>query len=385
MQRKNLLKPTWLILLALILVVILVAPAAAQEPEGDVSTQAVSFEAFLWNPTNTTVSRGDGMVVTKLDIQGAEHISGLKLVIGYDASIVSPQEVRPGDLLPGTRGTDYFMTVQPGGAGVTCAAQPAAAAVASDGITDSSFIVNIVYFDPTVTIDGSGSLLDIVWRSDPDAAVGDVADICLDGDTSLVSDNGGFPGPPVLDTLGTITVQPLNIFKFQIGLEGGKNSGLNVAASPKNIFTDVKINSLYPCDGGEVDIFGFCAFNNSAVNPPYTVEVSRIGYLKAKTSFTDPHQSSSVFLLAGDLNEDNTVNILDIVLMASVLNQPAGGSTLSQAADFTGPPGGVLPPVVGAAPAPDGVINILDLVLVAKNFNAKGPTNGLPPGGTFPF
>ncbi len=381
MKRNYLLKPTWLILLALMLAVLLVAPAAAQGPEGDVSAQSVSFDAFLWNPAATTVSRGDGTVVTKLDVQGAEHISGFKLVIGYDASVVSPQEVRPGDLLPGTRGTDYFMTVQPGGAGVTCDAETQN----SDGQTDSSFIVNIVYFDPTVTVDGTGSLLEIVWRSDPDAAVDDVADICLDGDTSLVSDNGGLPGPAVQDTLGTITVEPLNIFKFQIGLEGGKNSGLVVSATPKDIFTDVRINGIYPCDGGEVDIYGFCAFNNSAVSPPYTVEVSRFGYLDAKATFTDPHNSSSVFLLAGDLNDDNTVNILDIVLMASVLNQSAGTSALSQAADFTGPPGGTLPPVLGAPPAPDGVINILDLVLVAKNFNAKGPTNGLPPGGTFPF
>ena len=381
MQHTNLYKPAWFILLALILTVMLVAPAAAQEPEGDVSAQAVSFEAFLWNPTDTTVSRGDGTVVTKLNIQGAEHISGLKLVIGYDASIVSPQEVRPGSLLPGTRGTDYFMIVQTGGAGVSCAAETASTAVASDGETDSSFTVSIVYFDPTVTIDGTGSLLDIVWRSDPDAAVGDVADICLDGDTSLVSDNGGLPGPIVLDTLGTITVEPVNIFKFQIGLEGGKNSGLIVAATPQNIFTDVKINGIYPCDGGSVDALGFCAFNNSAVSPPYTVAVSRFGYLDAKATLTDPHNSSSVFLMAGDLNNDDTINILDIVLMASVLNQPAGASSLSQGADFTGPPAGG----IGTAPAPDGVINILDLVLVAKNFNTNGPTNGLPPGGTFPF
>lgn len=380
MQHKNLYKPTWLILLALILSVMVVAPAAAQGPEGDVDAQQVNFLAFLWNPTATTVSRSDGTVVTKLDIQGAAHISGLKLVIGYDASIVSPQDVRPGDLLPGTRGTDYFMIVQPGGAGVSCNSNTQASAVASDGETDSSFTVNIVYFDPTVTIDGTGSLLDIVWRSDPDTAVNDVADICLDGDTSLVSDNGGFPGPPVLDTLGTITVEPLNIFKFQIGLEGGKNSGLIVSATPQNIFTDVRINGIYPCDGGSVDIFGFCAFNNSAVNPPYTVEVSRFGYLDAKSTFTDPHNSSSVFLLAGDLNDDNVVNILDIVLMASVLNQPAGSSRLSQAADFTGPP-----PAPGLPPAPSGTVDIFDLVLVAKNFNANGPTNGLPPSGSFPF
>lgn len=389
MKQKKLGHIVWLLALVLLLAALTALPAAAQGPDEDVSAQAISFEAFLWNPGQTVVSRGDGTVVTKLDIQGAEHISGLQLVIGYDASIVSPQEVQPGDLLPGTRGVDYFMTVQTGGAGVSCnAPDPMALAVPADGETDASFIVNIVYFDPTVTINGSGSLIDIVWRSDPDAAVNDGGDICLDGDTSLMTDNGGYPGPAIDDTLGLITIDVPTIFKFQIGLEGGKNAGVVVVAVPNTIFTDVKINGIYPCDGGEVDIYGFCAFNNGSVSPPYTVAVSRLGYLDAEAEFADPHDSSSVFLWAGDLNNDNAINILDLVLMASVLNQPAGASTLSQAADFTGPPSPlcVLPAVPGSPPCPDGVINIIDLVLVAKNFGTGGPTDGTPPGGgPFPF
>lgn len=367
MKQKNLRKTTWLILLVLLLAALTVLPAAAQGPDGDVSTQTVNFVAFLWNPVSTSVSRGDGTVVQKLNVQGASEISGMTLAIGYNASVVSPQDVRPGALLPGTRGVDYFFTVQNGGGALECGG-------------DASFTVNIVYFDPTVTINGSGSLVDIVWRSDPDAAVGDVANICLDGATSLVTDNGGFPGPPVVNVPGIITVVAPSIFSFQIGLEGGKDAGLVVGAVPEFIFTDVKINGIYPCDGGSVGPGGICHFNNGAVPPPYAVDVSRIGYLSAKASFSDPHQSSSIFLLAGDLNKDKVINILDIVLMASVLNQPTGASTLSQAADFTGPP-----PGVGLPPAPDGLINILDLVLVAKNFGASGPTNGVPPGGTFPF
>lgn len=368
MARKSLRQTTWLILMILLLTVVTVMPAAAQGPDdGDVNIQVVDFAAFLWNPASTSVSRGDGTVVQKLDVQGASEISGLTLSIGYDASVVSPQDVRPGDLLPGTRGVDYFFTVQNGGGALECGG-------------DASFSVNIVYFDPTVTVNGSGSLIDIVWRSDADAAIGDVADICLDGATSLVTDNGGFPGPVLTDVLGDITVTPPSIFTFQIGLEGGKNAGLVVGAVPDDIFTDAKINGIYPCDGGSVGPAGVCAFNNGSVAPPYTVDVNRIGYLDARASFEDPHDSSSVFLWAGDLNDDEVINILDLVLMASVLNQPAGASTLSQAADFTGPPA-----APGSPPVPDNVINIIDLVLVAKNFGAAGPTDGTPPGGTFPF
>jgi len=370
MKQKNLRKTTWLLLLLLLLAAMMVAPAAAQGPEeGDVSIQA-DFSAFLWNPADTFVSRGDGTVVQKLDIQGAEDISGLTLAIGYDSSVISPDEVRPGDFLPGTRGVDYFMTVNPG------------LPLACGG--NSSFSVNIVFFDPTVVLNGSGSLIDIVWRSDPDAAVGDISDVCLDGLTSQVVDSGGFPGPPVPDVLGSIEVFFPTLFTFQIGLEGGKDAGLVEEAVPDDIFTDVKINGIYPCDFGFVLPGGFCLFNNGAVSPPYTVDVSRRGYLDASASFEDPHDSSSVFLLAGDLNNDNVVNILDIVLMAGLLGSPivpGVSSTLATAADFSGPPiGGP-----GTPPGPDGIVNIIDLVLVAKNFGASGPTDGTPPGGGFPF
>ncbi|NJN93436.1 MAG: hypothetical protein HC875_04770 [Anaerolineales bacterium] len=160
-------------------------------------------------------------------------------------------------------------------------------------------------------------------------------------------------------------------------------------AVPDDLFTDVRINGIYPCDTVSVDPNGFCAFNG-LVPPPYTVDVSRFGYLDASTSFDDPHDSSSVFLWAGDLNDDEVINILDLVLMAGLLGSPVPAvnpPTLIAAADFTGPPspGCTLPAVPGSPPCPDGVINIIDLVLVAKNFGAAGPTDGTPPGGTFPF
>ena len=80
--------------------------------------------------------------------------------------------------------------------------------------------------------------------------------------------------------------------------------------------------------------------------------------------------------MAGDLNDDDVINIFDIQLAASLLGSPVNDNTLSEAADFTGP-----------GHEPDGVINIMDLVLMAKNFGTDGPTDGTPPagGGSFPF
>ena len=363
MKLKNLLKPIYVALLLFALVAIVAAPAVAQEPEAedgsDVEVQVVDFTAFLWNPAWAYVSRNDGTVLTRLNIEGAQQISGFTLAIAYDSDIVSPDDVRPGELLPGTRGVDYFFSVTPGGGGLGCGG-------------DSSFTVNVAYLDPAKTIEGSGSLVEIVWRSDPATSVGDVANVCLDGPSSLVVDIGAVPGPPIPSTFSWIEIEPFNLFKFQIGLEGGKNSGLIEPAVPTVVFTDVKINGIFSCDGGGVDPIGYCAFNGVAA-PPYTVEVSRRGYLDVETSFDDPVDSSSVFLIAGDLNDDNQINILDIQLMVNLFG-PVGTGTVSVAADYTGP-----------GHTPNGIVDIMDLVLVAKNFGKSGPTEGIPPGGDFPF
>jgi len=364
MKQSKFLKPIGLLLLTLLLVAVVVAPAAAQEPEeGDVQIQIIDFTDFLWNPADTLVARGDGTVLTKFNVIGAQQFSGFTFQVEYDASVIKPEKVEPGSLLPGTKGVDYFFNVQTGFGGDSCG--------------DTAFTVNVVYFDPTVQINGTGDLFQVLWRSDPDAAVGDVGDICVDGAESQVVDNGGAVGPAVPTVNGTITIEPASIFKFQIGLEGGKNSGLEEPTTSDDIYTKVVINGIYPCDGGMVDALGFCTFNNATALPPYTVEVSRFGYLDASASFDDPEDSSAIWLWAGDLNDDNVVNILDIQLMVSVLNAPVGTSPLSVAADFTGP---------GAPPAPDGLVNIIDLVLVAKNFGMSGPTDGSPGGGgSFPF
>ncbi|MBN1991636.1 MAG: hypothetical protein JW953_02960 [Anaerolineae bacterium] len=344
----------------LLLTVATVTPVTAQEPETDeseVEIQIVDFIRFLWNPEETSISRGDGAVVTSLNIEGAQQISGFTLAIAYDASIVSPSDVRPGALLPGTKGVDYFFTVTNGGIGLNCGG-------------DSSFLINFVVLEPRLTIEGSGSLVDILWRSDPDAAVDDEARICLDGSDSLIVDNNGVKSrTAVVDTVGKITVIPQSIFRFQILLEGGKNSGEVADVVPEPIFTQITINNTYSCDGQGVDKDGFCAFNNATQEPPYFIQVNRTGYLEAVVSLDEPTDATSILLLAGDLNNDNVVNILDIRQMAGLLGQTVGPYTMAEAADYTS----------------DDKLDIMDLVLVAKNYGMAGPTEVIVPGDEFPF
>jgi hypothetical protein len=95
---------------------------------------------------------------------------------------------------------------------------------------------------------------------------------------------------------------------------------------------------------------GFCTFNNATTSPPYTISVESLWLPQCRVPplplATD---ANSIWLLAGDLNDDDVVNILDIQLMASLLNSPViTTSTLSAAADYT-----------GAGFAPDDVINII--------------------------
>ena len=349
-----------LCLAALMALTLTASPAAAQGPDegpGDVEAQFVAHAGFAWRPLAARVARGDGRVSTSLLVRGIQQASGLKLVVGYNASVVTPVEVKPGSLLPGTRNVDYFMTVTHGGGAAGCDPN----GILPPGPPDSTFTVDIVYFDPTKSVNGSGDLIEVVWRSDPDAAVGDVGFVCLDGPPSLLTDNG-FGTFPVPTVFSTITVDPFNVFKFRIDLQGGKNSGLvQNFTVPDPIFTKVTINGLYPCDGGGVDAIGYCSFNNATVTPPYTVRVGRTGYLNAEVVFNQAGSSGTVLLPAGDLNGDKQVNILDLYLSASLFG-PVSINTLSRAADFTGP-GNV----------PNGVVDIMDLVLVAKNIGKNGP------------
>ncbi len=61
---------------------------------------------------------------------------------------------------------------------------------------------------------------------------------------------------------------------------------------------------------------------------------------------------------AGDLNfpQDNVINIIDIVKVAKVFNSKKGDSYYDESVDING----------------DSVINIMDVITIAKHFNQAG-------------
>jgi hypothetical protein len=406
MYHKNYVK-YGIILLLLMMLALAAMPAMAQGPDdeinpwsdGEVNAQVVSLLELYWDPKNSAVARGDGTVMTSLGVRAAEDISGFTIVVSYNSSVVNPDNIRPGALLPGTRGVDYFWTVQTG--------VPLPIRSVCPG-NNTSFAVHVAYLNQAMKIDGTGHLFEVLWRSDPDAAVGDGTRICVEpglvgppASGSYITDNGGLGVPivpaPSTNDRGSIVVEQSNLFKIQILLEGGKPSWWlpTNPVVPGQVFTEVLIDGFYPCDGGLVQPNpnvappgpdGYCAFNNATTLPPYNIEVERFGYLPVEATFGNGSNASTIFMLAGDLNEDNVINILDIQLMASLLGSSSinSFSQLVRAADYTGPV--AAGPPGPTWPQPDGTVNIIDLVLVAKNFGTQGPINGTPPpNGTFPF
>ena len=93
------------------------------------------------------------------------------------------------------------------------------------------------------------------------------------------------------------------------------------------------------------------------MNGTYDVTIDHSMYLNATGTCQATGSGTttwpSVTLLAGDLNDDNSINILDLVLCAANFN------TVYAPADVNA----------------DGIVDIFDVVLIGKNFGMSGPTN----------
>jgi len=69
------------------------------------------------------------------------------------------------------------------------------------------------------------------------------------------------------------------------------------------------------------------------------------------TGDTSANSVGTITLLAGDLNQDDVINIFDLAIIASALDTTDPKADLNM----------------------DGVVNILDVALIAGNFGQQGP------------
>jgi hypothetical protein len=372
MKQNNLGQIAWLILLVLLLAMVTVMPAAAQGPddeEGDVSVQ-VGFATLAWNPpAGINVPVGGASAINRVNITQAFEATGFVLEIGYDAAVVTPDfvNVRPGTLLPGVANVDYFFRALPMATAPGCAAGAAIPA---------GLRITVAYFNLDLgLIEGSGPLVEIPWRH---AGGAGPSFLCVDPANSKLVDQQGVQALFPLTLTAVFPVAPIN--QFRIGLQGGKFSNLDPGPGsapfqiPAANVVNVTVNGA-PCIVTPVPpppADGHCS---PGFPPPYDVVVQRPGYLDVNVNFATSTDVRSIYMLAGDLNNDNQINILDMVNMAILLNAPPFVYNGLQApgteqGDFTGP--GFIP---------NGVVDISDLVLVARNFGRSGPTNGS--GGEF--
>lgn len=347
MRARNLLKSYVLISLLLLLAITVVAPAAAQEPEegedGEVNVQTIaSLTAIGFLPATLAVPV-DSTGTIEVQIVDAADVYGFTLVINYNGNNteIDPTQVEPGSLVPGTRGVDYFMD----------ATTPVPLGILPCG--NSALVVTVTYLNPNVgPIQGTGPLVQIPIKG---KSIVTGSPICINGPASDITDlsGSGFGGLP--GAAASINVIA-GVF-LRVSLEGNKPTAPVLVSTGAVHQIAVEVNSapvvVFPVGLSAYTILG---------PPPYnSIKATRPGYLEATATNVNSSNLPTIKLVAGDVDFDNHITILDLRLMA----QNYWGLTSGA---------GSLPPVEVSDYDADGVVGITDLVLVARNFGQIGPT-----------
>jgi hypothetical protein len=116
------------------------------------------------------------------------------------------------------------------------------------------------------------------------------------------------------------------------------------------------------------DSEGYFSFNtSSSSNIFYNIKISKPGYIERNidlgflwnSTARDINTSQNgayTIMMCGDINNDCTVNMLDVVQMAKTFNLNEGSAGFNSASDFN----------------LDNIVNMNDIILAAKNFSKSG-------------
>ncbi|HHJ06191.1 MAG TPA: hypothetical protein ENK24_01695 [Anaerolineae bacterium] len=383
---------------AVLLMILLLAsvPIAAQEPVDNDFEIALSFHSgFSLAPYSDWFGIKNGGVdvaqnvpsggraTTEFVVTDVEDLFFVNLAFDYDDAVVTLQaeDITPGSLFDGlTRGVDYEMLVRPAEANPRHSAEwpiPSFNPPPPGFNTTKRAYVNIYILNPNhpqVPIHGNGSLIKINWRVN-NVAAGTVSPIdftlanlqdeygnYLQPCYPSASCDNALPGPVLrelpdprlgwnFEAIGKLEVVN-NTNNFQAALEGGRPALATTVGHPLSV-SAVKSGLSF---SGAVDAAGLVSMG---IAPPYDqLAITRPGYLAYKLSGSVSLPAEQITLLAGDINGDDSINILDLALIANALNEDVAANPAAfEAMDYNN----------------DSLISITDLALVAKNYGVVGP------------
>lgn len=141
---------------------------------------------------------------------------------------------------------------------------------------------------------------------------------------------------------------PLDGYVYLQGPPDGKWDGTTVNVISATLTTTTDVN-------------GYFKFDAVPEYDKYIIEATAPGYLRALCpdfALTEPTTLEPVTLLAGDINGDDAIDVLDATAIGIAFGQQSASE----------PPG----PYLATDLNRDGIVNVFDLILMAGNYGAEG-------------
>ena len=309
------------------LVALLLPGAALAQAEGPFGSIEPGSGTGMRTMAVTPFEVGDTQTYTVFLSNLPSGITGAEFVCAYDENLVDISNLQPVDL----PGQDYGLF-------------GADAIYTSNTPTSGSFTFAIASMPPA-TASPTGGVFSLDMLAEDAGSFDFSCTVRLSTGSVLT----GIPFTPLNITISAPSTEATisgNLLPFNSVLSGSKTIYINLT------------------DGGTVDLDDSVDmraggnFSFTVAPGTYTIEASAPGYLRAvKTSLVvvagDVVVMENLNLLAGDINADDDIDILDVATIGANYNL-----TTPTAADLNG----------------SGRINLLDLQLMALNYGISGPS-----------